>query len=72
MSTRYEAIRGIKTLLHLTEVTDETMDPQPTLLPQLNEIGISQQYKFVYNLTLSIVVQKDSNIQRTNKTIKFH
>ena len=48
MNTQYEVIGCIKILLHLTQVADETMDPQPTLLPQLHGVGTSQiQFKTI-------------------------
>jgi hypothetical protein len=43
MNTGYEVIERIKMLLlHRTQVADETMDPQPTLLPHLHGVGTSQ------------------------------
>jgi hypothetical protein len=42
MNTGYGVIEHIKILLYRTQVADETMDPQPILLPHLHGVGTSQ------------------------------
>ena len=42
MNAGYEVIERIKILLYKTQVADETMGPQPTLLPHLHGVRTSQ------------------------------
>ena len=68
MNTRYEAIICTKILLQLTQVADETMDPESTLLPHLHGEGTSQIQLNTINSNTKRQPQTKSKWNNTNAT----